>query len=139
MFRVITLSIFTFFFTINASAVSTSKFLETYFLDTEVQIQNSNNRNTIFKLRNNSLVSVRNDIHLRLVNNPFNIKPNEWFRILAPMTAVKTINGDIDNNYIKKYKLRKYIELREKYNEYYPTAKYLMDLLKPILDTLALD
>jgi|SaaInlV_120m_DNA_4_1040238.scaffolds.fasta_scaffold03623_3 hypothetical protein len=85
------------------------------FLEAEVQLISFSDAYSKFRLKNSSIVNVRNDIHIRLVDDPYNIKPNEYFRIMAPMTAVKAISGDIDKNYIKIHQLSYYLNLRDGY------------------------
>lgn len=93
----------------------------TDFLEGEVQIIDFNNQVTRFRLvKNNAVVDVRNDIHIRLVDNPYNLP--KTFPILAPMTAVELIDGKIPSNYIHKYTLKHYIALREKYERNAPQS-----------------
>ena len=89
------------------------------FLEGEVQIIDFDYTVTRFRLVDNgSVVDVRNDIHLRLVGNPYNLPCT--FRILAPMTAVTIVNGRILPTYIRKYPLKHYLALKEKYERHAP-------------------
>jgi len=93
--------------------------ITTDFLEGEVQIIDFNYAVTRFRLvENGSVVDVRNDIHIRLVDNPYNLP--RTFRIIAPMTAVEIVKGQIPATYIRKYPLKHYLALREKYERYTP-------------------
>jgi hypothetical protein len=88
--------------------------MTTDFLEGEVQIIDFNYQVTRFRLvKNNAVVDVRNNIHIRLVDNPYNLP--KTFPILAPMTAVDIVDGEVPSSYIRKYTLKHYIALREKY------------------------
>jgi hypothetical protein len=88
-------------------------------LEGEVQIIDFNYTVTRFRLvENGAVVNVRNDIHIRLVDNPYNLP--RTFRIIAPMTAVEIVKGQIPATYIRKYPLKHYLALREKYERYTP-------------------
>ena len=89
------------------------------FLETNVEIISGNYNTTRFLLGNDAIVDVRNDIHLRLNQNPYKIKSHEKFIILAPITAVEIIKGVLPQQYIKRYPLSYYIRLRNKYEEEY--------------------
>ena len=89
----------------------------TDFLEGEVQIIDFNYQVTRFRIvKNNALVDVRNDIHIRLVDDPYNLP--KAFPILAPMTAVDVVDGEIPSSYIRKYTLKHYIALKEKYEKH---------------------
>ena len=89
------------------------------FLEGKVQIIDFNYAVTRFSLVDNcAVVDVRNDIHLRLVDNPYNLP--RTFSILAPMTAVEIVNGQIPPTYIRKYPLKHYLALKEKYERLTP-------------------
>ena len=93
--------------------------MTTDFLEGEVQIIDFNYRVTRFLLvENGAVVDVRNDIHIRMVDNPYNL-PNK-FPIIAPMTAVEIVKGQIPPTYIRKYPLKHYLSLREKYERHAP-------------------
>jgi hypothetical protein len=96
--------------------------MTTDFLEGEVQIIDFNYRVTRFILvENGAVVDVRNDIHIRLVDNPYNL-PNK-FPIIAPMTAVEIVKGQIPPTYIRKYPLKHYLSLREKYEKHAPKTQ----------------
>lgn len=85
------------------------------YLEGEVNIVNYDNKVTQFRLiENGAVVSVRNDIHIRLTDNPY--PPPEKFTIVAPMTATSVIEGEIPNSYIKHYTLEYYLSLRKQYH-----------------------
>ena len=91
--------------------------MTTDFLEGEVQIIDFNYRVTRFRLvENGAVVDVRNDIHIRLVDNPHNLP--DKFPIIAPMTAVEIVKGEIPATYTRKYPLKHYLSLREKYERH---------------------
>jgi hypothetical protein len=95
--------------------------MTTDFLEGEVQIIDFNYQVTRFRIvKNNALVDVRNDIHIRLVDDPYNLP--KTFPILAPMTAVDIVDGEIPSSYIREYTLKHYIALREKYERPTPLS-----------------
>lgn len=95
--------------------------MTTDFLEGEVQIIDFNYQVTRFRIvKNNALVDVRNDIHIRLVDDPYNLP--KTFPILAPMTAVDIVDGEIPSSYIREYTLKHYIALREKYERPTPQS-----------------
>ena len=99
-----------------AQAGTNSTDLITDFFEGEVQIVDFNYATTRFRLvENDAVVDVRNDIHIRLVENPYALPAK--FPILAPMTAVKTIRGVIPPSCIRRYPLRHYIVLRQEYEK----------------------
>lgn len=80
-----------------------------------VKIVSFNVRVTRFQLANNSaVIDVLNDVHLRIVDDWVNLP--KVFNILAPMSAVTLIEGDIPSNQIQTYSLNHYIEIRDKLN-----------------------
>lgn len=84
------------------------------FLEGEVQIIEFNHEITRFRIvENNAVVDVRNDIHLRLVDNPHNLP--KVFPIISPMTAVYLVDGEIPSSYIKNHSLKYYLLLKQKY------------------------
>jgi hypothetical protein len=88
----------------------------TDFLEGEVQIIDFNFTVTKFRIVDNrAVVDVRNDIHIRLVDDPYNLPMK--FTIIAPMTAVDIISGQIPPSYIHKYPLKHYLLLQEKYHK----------------------
>lgn len=95
--------------------------MTTDFLEGDVQIIDFNYQVTRFRIvKNNALVDVRNDIYIRLVDDPYNLP--KTFPILAPMTAVNSVDGEIPSSYIRKYTLKHYIALREKYEKHTPKS-----------------
>ena len=87
---------------------------KTDFLQGEVRIVDFDYYVTNFELvENGAVVEVRNDIHIRLVDNPYRLP--ETFEIIAPMTAVRIIKGKVPKNYVHKYTLRHYLILRKKF------------------------
>ena len=95
--------------------------MTTDFLEGEVQVIDFNYQVTRFRLvKNNAVVNVRNDIHVRLVDDPYNLP--KIFPIIAPMTAVDIVDGEVPTSYIRKYPLSHYIALREKYERLVPQS-----------------
>jgi len=56
-----------------------------------------------------TIISVRNDIHLRFNKGIF----STTFQILAPMTAITVIQGQIADSMLVDFELQKYLELRD--------------------------
>lgn len=107
----------------NKFKLNANKFDENYrttdtkinYLEGEVNIVSYDNDITHFRLiENGAVVAVRNDIHIRLTDNPY--PPPEKFRIIAPMTATSVLEGEIPNSYIKHYTLEYYSSLRQQYH-----------------------
>ena len=91
--------------------------MKTDFLEGEVQIIDFNSQVTRFRLvKNSATFDVRNDLHLRLVDNPYNLP--RTFPIIAPMTAINIVEGKVPSSYIRKYSLKHYILLRAEYEKY---------------------
>ncbi len=85
------------------------------FLEGEVSIVDFTDYETRFRIiENGALVDVRNDIHIRLVDNPF--PPPKQFKIIAPMTAVDLVDGEIPTSYIHRHSLKHYLMLRKQYH-----------------------
>lgn len=104
---------------IPAAAIAEITDMTTDFLEGEVQIIDFKYTVTRFRLvENGAVVDVRNDIHIRLIDNPDNLP--RTFPIIAPITAVKIIKGQIPPTYIRKYPLKHYLALREKYERHTP-------------------
>jgi len=90
--------------------------MTTTFLQGNVKIESFDYDTTNFRIiENNALISVRNDTHLRLVEDITKIPSMPYFEIIAPMTAVKVIEGEIPQNYLHKYPLSHYLALRKHY------------------------
>ena len=95
--------------------------MKTDFLETVVSIVSFDQGVTRFKLEaNGAVVDVRSDIHIRLVENPNQLPPS--FPILAPMTAVTVVQGEVPNTEIREYPLKHYIALREEYEKFAPDS-----------------
>lgn len=93
--------------------------IETNFLEAEVVIISFNEDVTRFKLVvSGAIVDVRNDIHIRLVDNPYQLPQS--FPILAPMTAVTLVQGQIPKSAIHQYPLKYYLSLRDEYDKWAP-------------------
>jgi hypothetical protein len=100
----------------NSFASSLEKRLEisAFFLEGEVRIINSKNEWTRFHLvGTNAVVDVRNDIHIRLIKNPYHLP--QTFPILAPMTGVNVLAGEVPSSFLHKYTLKYYLQLRDEY------------------------
>ena len=98
-----------------ATTPADSPDVETEFFEGEVKVIKFYDHVTRFYLvgSNTTVLDVRNDIHLRMTENLHQLP--ETFRILAPMTAVNIIAGEIPANLVHQYTLQYYLELREKY------------------------
>lgn len=88
----------------------------TAFLQGNVKIKSFDYDTTQFRLvENGALVSVRNDTHLRLVEDITKIPSMLYFEIIAPMTAVEVLEGNIPESYLHEYSLEHYLALRKHY------------------------
>jgi len=97
------------------------KDMTTDFLEGQVQIVDFNYQVTKYRLiENKALVNIRNDIHIRLVDDPYNLP--KTFTIIAPMTAVDIVDGEVPPSYIKKYTLKHYLSLRKQYEKHAPKS-----------------
>ncbi|MGI9569059.1 MAG: hypothetical protein ACR2PH_04825, partial [Desulfobulbia bacterium] len=86
------------------------------FLEGEVEAVGYNEYVTQFKIAGSgAIVDVRNDIHIRFVEDIYNPPPS--FMILAPMTAVDIVEGDIPKKYRKIYPINHYKKLNDEYHE----------------------
>lgn len=95
--------------------------MTTDFFEGQVQIVDFNYQVTRFQLaENKALVDVRNDIHIRLVDDPYNLP--KTFPIIAPMTAVSIVDGEVPPSYISKYTLKYYLSLKAQYEKYAPQS-----------------
>lgn len=90
--------------------------MNTTFLKGNVRIESFNYDKTQFRLiENNAVISVLNAIHLRLVDDQKNIPAMPFFEIIAPMTAVEVLEGDLPKSYLHEYSLEHYVTLRKHY------------------------
>lgn len=88
--------------------------ITTEFFEGEVQVLKFYDHVTRFYLiGTDTAIDVRNDIHIRMVENLHHLP--KTFRILAPMTAVSVVAGEIPSNLLHEYTLQHYLELRENY------------------------
>ena len=86
------------------------------FLEGEVEVVDFNEYITQFQIvGNGAIVDVRNDIHIRFVEDIFNMPPS--FMIIAPMTAVDIVEGDIPRKCIKIYPINHYKKLNDEYHQ----------------------
>lgn len=97
-----------------ASSMENRLEISAFFLEGEVRIINSKNEWTRFHLiGTNAVVDVRNDIHIRLIKNPYHLP--QTFPILAPMTGVNVLAGEVPSSFLHKYTLKYYLQLRDEY------------------------
>lgn len=92
--------------------------INTIFFEGEVKVIKFYDHVTRFYLvgsntSDTTVFDVRNDVHLRMVENLHHLP--DTFTILAPMTAVRLVAGEIPANHLHQYSLHYYLELREKY------------------------
>jgi hypothetical protein len=88
----------------------------TAFLQGNVSIVSFDGETTNFRLvENNAIVVVRNDTHLRLVEDISKIPSMPHFEVIAPMTAVRVVEGQIPECYLHEYTLDHYLALRRHY------------------------
>ena len=86
------------------------------FLEGNVRAINFDTKVTRFRIvENNAVIEVRNDLHIRLVDNIFDSPPT--FPIIAPMTAVDIVDGSIPESYIKIYSISHYQNLNAEYHK----------------------
>lgn len=86
------------------------------FLEGNVRAINFDTQVTRFRIvENDAVIEVRNDLHIRLVDNIFDSPPT--FPIIAPMTAVEIVDGTIPENYIKIYSTSHYQNLNAEYHK----------------------
>ncbi len=90
--------------------------MTTTFLQGNVNIESFDRETTQFRcVENGGLVSVRNDTHLRLVEDISKTTLMPHFEIIAPMTAVTVLEGEIPDTYLHEYSLAHYLALRKHY------------------------
>src|SRR5258706_15191158 len=88
----------------------------TTFLQGRVAIESFDHAATCFRLvEGGALVSVLNATHVRLVDDPRMIADMPHFEIIAPMTAVKVLQGEIPAGYLHSSSLQRYVDLRKRY------------------------
>lgn len=86
------------------------------FLEGNVRTLNFDTKITKFRvIENDAVIEVRNDLHIRLVDNIFDSPAT--FPIIAPMTAVDIVDGSIPESYIKKYPISHYQNLNAEYHK----------------------
>jgi hypothetical protein len=118
-----------------ASLVDESLEIKTQFFEGEVRIIKFYDHVTRFLLvgSNSTVLDVRNDIHLRLVEDLHHLP--KTFKILAPMTAVNVIAGEIPANHLHQYSLQYYLDLRQAYERNF-IAKKPLSAKKKILSNI---
>lgn len=90
--------------------------MTTTFFHGNVKIESFDYETTKFRaVENNALVSVRNATHLRLVEDITKIPFMPYFEIIAPMTAVEVLEGEVPTSYLQEYSLDHYLTLRKHY------------------------
>jgi len=98
----------------SASTFSTT--MNTTYFQGNVKIESFDHETTMFRVvGNNALLSVRNETHLRLVEDILNIPSMPYFEIIAPMTAVEVLEGEIPPSCLHEYSLDHYLSLRKHY------------------------
>lgn len=89
--------------------------MTTEFFEGPVKIESFDFSITTFSTPDGKVTfTVRNDLHVRLLENF--LVPPPTFQILAPMTAVTVVSGTIPGDFLKHYKLKEYILIRDEYN-----------------------
>ena len=64
--------------------------------------------------QNSGIIKVKNSTHVRLVDNVYGEYPYN-FEIIAPMDAVKLIDGEIPSDHIQHLSASVYLNLRRKH------------------------
>ncbi len=83
----------------------------TYFKG-EVRFISSGIFNTKFSIvENGAIIKVKNSLHIKMIENQFSIFPDS-FGLLAPINAVKTINGKVPRSYLYEASAQEYITTR---------------------------
>jgi len=118
-----------------ARSVDESLDIETEFFEGEVKIITFYDHATRFYLvgSETTVFDVRNDIHLRMVENLHDLP--ETFRILAPMTAVSIVAGEIPPDLVHHHTLQYYLDMREKYERRF-VAREPLSAKKKILSSI---
>ncbi len=100
-----------------------------FFLGT-VKIQSFTFQTTTFKIVGvDTLITVRNDIHLRLNNSLF----SNSFQILAPISAIEVKEGKIPAEALGELELEQYLLLRDNRRLRKKFAKQIKDDLSKIV------
>lgn len=90
--------------------------MKTRFFQGNVKIESFDNETTKFRvIENNALVSIKNDTHLRLVEDIMKIPLMPYFEVISPMTAVEVLEGEIPQSCIHEHSLDHYLSLRKQY------------------------
>ena len=90
--------------------------MNTTFFQGYVKIVSFDYETTKFRVvENNALLSVRNETHLRLVEDISKIPSMPYFEIIAPTTAVEVFEGEIPPSCLHEYSLDHYLSLRKHY------------------------
>ena len=90
--------------------------MNTTFFQGYVKIESFDYEATMFRVvENNALLSVRNETHLRLVEDISKIPSMPYFEIIAPTTAVEVLEGEIPPSCLHEYSLDHYLSLRKHY------------------------
>lgn len=98
------------------SAPTFSTAMKTTFFQGNVKIESFDYETTTFRVvENNALLSVRNETHLRLVDDISKIPSMPFFEIVAPMTAVEVLEGEVPSSCLHEYPLDHYLTLRKHY------------------------
>lgn len=117
-----------------AASIDNASEISTVFFEGEVKILKFYDHVTRFlHVESNTVMDVRNDIHLRMVENLHHLP--ETIRILAPMTAVNIIAGEVPPDLLHQHTLQYYLELREKYERNF-IAKEPLSAKKTILSNV---
>ena len=88
----------------------------TVFFQGNVNIVSYDYKITNFRLiENDAIVEVLNATHLRLVGDITKVHSMPHFEIIAPMTAVRVVEGQIPESYLHEYTLSHYLALRRHY------------------------
>ena len=88
----------------------------TVFFQVNVNIVSYDYETTNFRLvENNAIIKVLNATHLRLVEDISKLHLMPHFEIIAPMTAVKVVEGQIPESCLHEYTLAHYLTLRRHY------------------------
>jgi len=103
---------FILFLTICCSTSFADENLIIDFFEGYVEIIDFNNDTTRFRIvSNKTVIDVYNSLHHRLDIDPFNLPKK--FKILAPTTAIKLIEGRLPPNELKKYPVSYYQNINE--------------------------
>lgn len=90
--------------------------LVTTFFQGDVTIDSFDFATTTFRVvGNGALVSIRNDVHIRLVEDVTKTATMPSFPVLAPMTAVEVLEGEVPENYLEERPLAYYLTIRKHY------------------------